>query len=92
MTVANMVTSPLLGGRKTLDVQRELASFEHRLWTAVQTAVPDQTARISVVAVKEGEIAPRCVVAEVARSLVREEPLPSSVSLRDRKAIFSLVE
>src|SRR5690348_14834425 len=55
-----------------LDAQRELASREQRLRTIVEAADADQPARIFVAGMKEGEVAPGRVVAEIACGFVRE--------------------
>src|SRR4051794_34131762 len=55
-----------------LDAQRELAAREQRLRTIIEAADADQAARIFVAAMKEGEVAPWRVVAEIAGCFVRE--------------------
>src|SRR5215208_2733208 len=54
------------------DAQRELSSREERLRTIIEMADADQAVRISVAAMKEGEVAPWRVVAEIACGFVRE--------------------
>src|SRR4051794_31043293 len=66
------MTQSLSGWWKMLDAQGELSSREQRLRTIIETADADQAVRISVVAMKEGEVAPWRVVAEIACGFVRE--------------------